>query len=370
MAYKPQKFNPDGQTEIVLRYDPERRTFWATQRQIAQMFGVDVRTVNEHVKNLERELNEKATIRKFRIVQIEGSREVTREVAHYNHELILVVGFRCQSVKARQYQRWATEVLFREIMQEKRDEERDSYRPIRRTLRMAVDYSTKDNKSRHAFATIQDMMHYAAVGATAAGIIYGRASAHKNNIGLTTYAGKKGPTKDDVRIAKNYLFADELELLSKIAHGFMLSIEIAVTGRKKHQYTLDEIIDEFRDYLIKYHQDVLLPHMRRIRKEDADEYAFSQLEEYRRLLKANLPAIQSGELQRKIADDIDAEEALRQEMRRIAYEKEIADANTIIPLAPDDDDLPDYYSIITRNRNLHVDYSDSDEDDPFKDLGF
>lgn len=216
MNHKVQKFNPDDQTEVLLIYDSEERTFWANQKQMGEMYGVAVNTINEHVKSILSELNDDSVIRSYRIRAIDGK---NYNVKHYNHRIILRVGFRCRSPKADIYQEWATGVLFRELMQEKRDEERDAYRPLKRALCMAVDYSSKGDESRFAFAAMQDMMHYAAVGATAAGILMGRADAKKQNMGLTTFTGKSGPQKKDVTVAKNYLSDKELDFMSKISHG-------------------------------------------------------------------------------------------------------------------------------------------------------
>lgn len=178
MTHKVQNFNPDGQGEIPLVYDPENRTFWASQKQMALIFDMAVNTINEHIKAVLKEMDADSVIRKIRIRADDGK---MYQVNHYNHDVTLTVGFRCHSAKARAYQRWATDVLFREIMQEKRDEERDAYRPLIKTMRMASDYSSNSDETRHAFATMQDMMHYATVGLTAAGILLGRANAQKQN---------------------------------------------------------------------------------------------------------------------------------------------------------------------------------------------
>ncbi len=294
MAQKPEKFNSDGKIEVVLTYDSSERTFWASQKQMAEMFNVGVNTINEHIKTIEKESGITATIRNFRIVQLEGNRKVNREVIHYNHKMILLVGFRCHSERALAYQEWATEVLFREVMQEKRDEEKESYKFLKKALCMSTDYGRNSQKTSLSFSIMQNMTLYAAAGATAAAILLERANAHKPNVGLTTFKGKKVPTKKDVEIAKNYLVESELVHMTKTSQAFMLAIEIATTGRKKHQYTMDEILQEYTEFLIKYHQEVLEPGKPFIPSEYAKSYAKSQREEYIRLMKQNLPAIQTG----------------------------------------------------------------------------
>ena len=288
----------DGE-EILLIHDPENRTFWASQRQMAIMFGVTLPTINEHIKTIESELQEPPTIRSIRIVQTEGKRKVEREVLHYNHEMILAIGFRCHSEKGRRYQKWAMDVLFREIMREKRDLEKEAYKNLIRTMTFAVDYNADSKETAKNFARMQDMMHYAAAGLSAAGIILHRADHRKDHMGLTTFAGRE-PIKKEVTVAKNYLYEEELDHPLKIAISFMHAIDIAVTGPKKWKYEQKDLINELKKYLVMYHQEVYEGVRSPYKREDANRHAYQQYALFRALLEEGLDEIAEG---RYLPDD-------------------------------------------------------------------
>lgn len=288
-------FKTDDGEEIFLIHDPENRTFWASQKHMAQMFDVSAPTINEHIQTIQTEMGDEATTREYRMLQVEGGRKVTRSVLHYNHETILAVGFRCHSLKAKRYQKWATDVLFREIMREKRDLEKEAYKNLIRTMSFAVDYNTNSKETAKNFAVMQDMMHYAAAGLSAAGIIINRADHRKDYMGLTSFAGKQ-PVKREVTIAKNYLYEAELDHQLKIATGFMNSIDIAATGYKKWEYKQTDLIQELKDYLVKYHQRVWEQSYSPYSRNAANKHAHREYELFREVLRESLNQIATGQL--------------------------------------------------------------------------
>ena len=243
---------PDGAVRAEVRYESD--TFWLSQRQMAELFGVDVRTVNEHLRNIYAtgELVEESTIRNFRIVRTEGAREVAREIGHHSLDAIISVGYRVNSTQATRFRIWATETL-REfivkgfVLDDERlklntrfgpdyfDELLERIREIRASERRfylkitdiyeqcSIDYD-KDAELTHTFfKTVQNKLHWAITGKTAAEIIADRADASKPSMGLTTW--KNAPQgkvlKSDVRIAKNYLAETELKELERIVSMYL-----------------------------------------------------------------------------------------------------------------------------------------------------
>ncbi len=240
-----------GETKIDVRFEDE--TVWLSQKLIADLFQKDVRTVNEHIKNIydERELDQKTTIRKFRIVQKEGSREVSREVEFYNLDMILSVGYRIKSKIATHFRQWATKHLreyivkgfvldderlknpdrpfdyFDELLkriQDIRTSERRFYQKITDIYATSVDYDPTDEMSINFFKTVQNKMHWAITGKTAAQIIHERADSKKSNMGLTNWRGEK-VRKQDVSIAKNYLDEKELRALNNLVEQYLVFAE-------------------------------------------------------------------------------------------------------------------------------------------------
>src|SRR3989338_3895964 len=238
----------------------EDENVWLTQKLIAELFDVDVRTVNEHLANiyLEQELEENSTIRNFRIVQKEASREVTRDVKHYNLDAILAVGYRVRSEKGTQFRKWATERLreylikgftmdderlkqgggraryFQELLQRIRDirsSERMFYQKVTDIYATSIDYKVDADLTQRFFATVQNKMHYAVHGHTAAEIISQRANSGKSHMGLTNFPGSY-LTAHDIGIAKNYLTEPEINQLNLIVSFYLDFAELqATTGR-------------------------------------------------------------------------------------------------------------------------------------------
>jgi hypothetical protein len=243
---------PDGAVRVEVVFEDE--TFWLTQKKLAELFGVDIRTVNEHLKNIfaSNELQPLATIRKFRIVQTEGIREVSRQVEFYNLDAIIAVGYRVNSRQATQFRIWATQVL-REflvkgfVLDDERlkrgkrfgkdyfDELLERIRSIRASERRfylkitdiyeqcSIDYNRDAEITQIFFKTVQNKLHWAITGKTAAEIISQRADSSLPYMGLKTW--KNAPhgriLKSDVTVAKNYLEEDEIKSLERIVGMYL-----------------------------------------------------------------------------------------------------------------------------------------------------
>ena len=241
----------DQQGSIEMRYEDEN--IWLTQKMMATLYDVDVRTINEHIKKIysDSELEEDATIRNFRIVQTEGSRQVTRDIKHYNLQMIIAVGFKVNSERAVQFRKWLnqiakdytikgwvmdderlkrgtylTEKYFDEQLErirEIRASERKFYQKITDLYATAIDYDKNAATTRRFYATVQNKMHYAVHGHTAAELIVERADHTKEHMGLTTWAdAPEGKIKkSDVTVAKNYLSQDEMKQLNRMVTAYL-----------------------------------------------------------------------------------------------------------------------------------------------------
>ena len=241
----------DQQDSIEMRYEDEN--IWLTQKMMATLYDVDVRTINEHIKKIysDSELEEEATIRNFRIVQTEGSRQVTRDTKHYNLQMIIAVGFKVNSERAVQFRKWVnqiakdytikgwvmdderlkrgtylTEKYFDEQLErirEIRASERKFYQKITDLYATAIDYDKNSATTRRFYATVQNKMHYAVHGHTAAELIVERADHTREHMGLTTWAdAPEGKIKkSDVTVAKNYLSQDEMKQLNRMVTAYL-----------------------------------------------------------------------------------------------------------------------------------------------------
>lgn len=242
---------PDGHVNVQVQF--EDGTFWLTQKRMAELFGVNVRTINEHLQNIyhSEELDKESTIRKIRIVQQEGSREVSRELDFYHLDAIIAVGYRVNSYQATQFRIWATNTLreyitkgfvlndemlkngrsfskdyFDELLErirEIRASERRFYQKITDIYATATDYDKNAPVTKDFFATVQNKLHWAITGKTAAEIIYTSADATKLYMGLTNW--KQAPDgkilKSDVTIAKNYLNEAHIRELNRIVSAYL-----------------------------------------------------------------------------------------------------------------------------------------------------
>lgn len=242
----------DRNDSIEMRYEDEN--IWLTQKMMATLYDVELSTINEHIKKVfnDSELEEKATIRKFRIVQTEGSRQVEREINHYNLQMIIAVGFKVNNERAVQFRKWAngivknytikgwvidderlknggsvlTEQYFDRLLEQIREirlSERRFYQKITDIYATSLDYDRTAEATKQFFAKVQNKMHFAVHGHTAAELIYERADAEQPHMGLTTWAAApEGKiVKSDVSVAKNYLSETEMLSLERIVSAYL-----------------------------------------------------------------------------------------------------------------------------------------------------
>ena len=300
----------DGRTRIQCRFENE--TLWLSQALIAELFQKDVRTINEHLVNIfeEGELSRVATIRKFRIVRQEGSRAVAREVEHYNLDAILAVGFRVRSHRGTQFRQWAISRLneylvkgftmdderlknppgkgqkdyFDEQLERIRDirsSERRFYQKVLDIYATSVDYTPDTAVSQQFFATVQNKMHWATHGQTAAEVIHSRVDAGKPFMGLMTTRPGGIIRKEDVSIAKNYLSEEELHTLNRIVNAYIEFAELQALRRKA--MTMQEWIEKLDDFL-KLSEHELLDHAGKIAATTAKAKAELEYDRYRTLI--------------------------------------------------------------------------------------
>ncbi len=309
----------DGRVRLSVRV--EDGTVWLPQRLIAELFGVSVKTVNEHLVNIydEGELDPGPTIRKFRIVQTEGGREVSRLIDHYSLEAILAVGYRVRSVSGTQFRQWATTQLrellvkgfvldderlktgesqigdyFEELLARIRDiraSERRFYQKITDIYATSIDYNPKAQITQNFYASVQNKLHWAIHGHTAAEIVKERADASKPNMGLTTWKnGPKGKIrKTDVCVAKNYLTEEELSALNRVVTMYLDYAEDQAQRRKPmHMPDWVKKLDDFLEFTDRN----ILTHAGKVTHKLAEEYAHREFERYeaeRRRIEASQP---------------------------------------------------------------------------------
>jgi len=302
----------DGRTRVQCRF--EDQNVWMTQALIADLFQTSIPNVNIHLKNIyaEGELNEEATIKDYLIVRQEGNREVARRVLHYNLEAILAVGYRVQSPRGTQFRQWATARLseylvkgftmdderlknppgkgqkdyFDELLERIRDirsSERRFYQKVLDIYATSVDYTPDAELSQRFFATVQNKMHWATHGHTAAEIIAQRADAAKPFMGLHTTRPGGIVRKDDVSVAKNYLTEDELRVLNRIVNLYIEYAELQALERKP--MTMQDWVVKLDEFL-KISGRELLGHAGKVSAPDAKAKAEREYERYRKLLDA------------------------------------------------------------------------------------
>lgn len=235
----------DGVTKVNVRFSNE--DVWLTQNQLAEIYNTTQENISMHIKNIyaDKELDENRTYKKFLLVRQEGARQVKRNIDHYNLDVIIALGYRVQSQIATRFRRWATERLheyiqkgftmdddrlkqggnryFRELLQRIRDiraSERNFYQQVTDIYATSTDYDPRANLTKQFFATVQNKLHYAVHEHTAAEIIYERADSDKPLVGMTNFKGDY-ITRDDVKIAKNYLTEGELKRLNLLVSQFL-----------------------------------------------------------------------------------------------------------------------------------------------------
>jgi len=297
-----------GENGIEVRLEDE--TVWLTQKLMAALFEVSVPTINEHLANLYKhcEIEATATLRKFRIVQTEGSRQVGRDVDFYNLDAIIAVGFRVHSLRATQFRQWATGILrdfairgyvldkerlkngaiFNEAyfdnllaeIREIRASERRFYQKITDIYATALDYSPEAESTQVFFAAVQNKLHFAIHGHTAAELIVNRADSTKEKMGLTTWrnAPKGKILKPDVVVAKNYLTEKELKALDRIATMYLDYAEDQ--AERRIPMTMADWEQKLNAFL-QFNQRDLLDHPGKVTAEIAKSFAESEFEKYR-----------------------------------------------------------------------------------------
>lgn len=241
----------DTVESIEIRYEDEN--IWLTQKMLAALYDVDVRTINYHIKKIfeDNELQENSTIRNFRIVQNEGDRKVERNIGHYSLQMIIAVGFKVNSERAVQFRKWVNEIASEytikgfamdderlkkgtyltdqyfeeqlERIREIRASERRFYQKVTDLYATAIDYDRTSTATKRFYATVQNKMHYAVHGRTAAEVIFERANSEKEYMGLTTWqdAPNGKIKKSDVTIAKNYLTENEMKQLNRMVTAYL-----------------------------------------------------------------------------------------------------------------------------------------------------
>ena len=290
----------DGRTRVECRFAGD--TIWLSQMLLGQLFDKDVRTINEHLKNIfaEGELDPEATIRKFRIVRQEGQRQVAREIEHYNLDAILAVGYRVRSPQGTQFRIWATQRLseylvkgftmdderlknppvdgsgvpdyFDELLERIRDiraSERRMYLRVREIFALAADYDPQRREVRGFFQSMQNKLHFSVTGHTAAELIAERADADQPNMGLTSWKGDV-VRKADVTIAKNFLRQDEITGLNRIVTMWLDFAEDQALRRK--QVFLKDWKSKL-DSFLQFNDRAVLIGKSQISKADADSHA-------------------------------------------------------------------------------------------------
>ena len=305
---------PDGDSKIEVTLQNE--TVWLTLDQMAELFQRNKSTISRHIKNVfeEGELQANSTVAFFATVQTEGKRKVERDIAYYNLDMIISVGYRVHSYRGVQFRQWATAVLkeyikkgfvlndellknagrgnyFDELLARIRDirsSEKIFYRKVLEIYALSIDYDPRVEMTRQFFATVQNKMHYAALGHTAAEIIYDRANAAKDFMGLTTWTGMM-PKRTDAEYAKNYLNEEEIDTLNRIVN---LYIDYAELRAKDHKpMYMRDWIQKLDDFL-RLSDRELLTHAGTISAKLAKEKADSEYDKFKERTQNELTPVE------------------------------------------------------------------------------
>lgn len=296
--------NEKGDTKIDVYFDGD--TIWTSQRTMAELYQVDVRTINEHIADIyaDGELEENRTIRNFRIVQTEGKRQVNREIKHYNLDMILAVGYRVRSNVGIHFRKWASGVLteymkkgfvlnderlrnpkefgadyFDELLERIRDiraSEKRLYQKVKDIFALSVDYDSRSDVAQNFFKSVQNKLEYAATGHTAPEIIASRADATKDNMGLTAFKGAK-VRKSDVTVAKNYMDREEISTLNLIVNMYLDYAELqAKQHHEMHMADWEEKLNQF----LQFNGREVLQNFGTVKREVAEALAIAEYEKY------------------------------------------------------------------------------------------
>ena len=294
----------DGLTKINVKFEDE--TVWLTQAQLVELYQTSKSNISEHIKHIfeEGELSQESTVRNFRTVQIEGNREVSREQVYYNLDMIISLGYRVKSIVATQFRRWATELIkeylkkgyalddnrlkelgggdyWKELLERIRDirsSEKVMYRQVLDLYATSADYNPKSAESIAFFKMVQNKLHFATHGNTAAEVIYNRADSEKDFMGLTTFSGDF-PTKKDVVIAKNYLSEKELKVLNNLVSAYFDLAEI--NAIEHNTMYMSDYVEQLDKILSSTGKDILenagsVSHKQAVEKAEAEYQKFIQ----------------------------------------------------------------------------------------------
>ena len=294
----------DGLTKINVKFEDE--TVWLSQQQMALLFQTSRTNIVEHIKHIyeEGELEQLSTCRNFRQVQTEGNRKVEREIPFYNLDMIISLGYRVKSIVATQFRRWATELIkeylkkgyalddnrlkelgggdyWKELLERIRDirsSEKVMYRQVLDLYATSADYNPKSAESIAFFKMVQNKLHFATHGNTAAEVIYNRADSEKDFMGLTTFSGDF-PTKKDVVIAKNYLSEKELKVLNNLVSAYFDLAEI--NAIEHNTMYMADYVEQLDKILSSTGKDILenagsISHKQAVEKAEAEYQKFIQ----------------------------------------------------------------------------------------------
>lgn len=303
----------DGGTKVECLFEGD--SLWLTLTQLASLFGRDKSVISKHLKNIfiEGELVQNSTVASYATVQMEGFREVERNLEYYNLEAIIAVGYRVRSKQGTQFRQWATRTLqeyltkgfvmdderlkhpdnsqyFDELLNRIRDirsSEKIFWRKVCDIYATSIDYDGKAQTSMQFFAQVQNKMHWAAHGQTAAEVVFNRISADKQDLGLTNFAGKtqgKAPNRREVVVGKNYLTEQELEVLNRLVTSYLEFAELqARNGRLMHMADWAVKLDDF----LKLSDFEILTHAGKISSEQMKQKAQQEYDKFRRVIDAS-----------------------------------------------------------------------------------
>lgn len=298
-----------GENGVELRYEDEN--IWLTQKMLSALYGVSISAINQHIKKIyeDKELEEKSTIKNFLIVQDEGNRKISRNVIHYNLQMIIAVGFKVDNERAIQFRKWANQIVkdftikgwvmdderlkndgsiltkkyFEEQLERIREirmSERKFYQKITDIYATSIDYDKTAKATIRFFSSVQNKLHYAVSGNTVAEIIYNRADSQKENMGLTTWKGAPDSKihKYDVVIAKNYLSEKEIGQLERMVSAYL---DLAEMQAMRHiPMTMEDWEERLNGFLTLWDHDVLKDNGK-ISAEMAKIHAETEFEKYR-----------------------------------------------------------------------------------------
>ena len=324
---------PDGESKIEVKLQDD--TVWLSLDQMAELFQRNKSTISRHIKNVleEGELLADSTIANFATVQNEGKRHVERQITYYNLDMIISVGYRVHSYRGVQFRIWATKVLkdyivkgfalnddllkragggnyFDELLARIRDirsSEKVFYRKVLEIYALSIDYDPRVEMTQKFFKTVQNKMHYSVHGHTAAEIIYERADAQKDFMGLTTWSGAM-PTKPEAEIAKNYLTQDEIKSLNRIVSLYLDFAEMqAEEHRPMYMKNWINILDDF----LRISRKDILTHAGKISAKLAKEKADTEYDKFKERTKDDLSPVEIHFLEnfererKRLSDDRD-----------------------------------------------------------------